>query len=486
VVPELLLFVASLRGGLARIVGLRWASVGRFDLAVPAVLAAVVWTAVPQLGGQVFGIPFWAAWLVGTAVVLAAIVAATSVPRVPRPAPGQPGEPEGGPEPAPGQPGGSARSRPGTRRPTLGLVLVVGIVVSWVLYDAAFWGNTNRLYDLNVYLGAAGRWLDGGQPYMTGAVTSWPSSARSDFFLYPPPLLPVFGLLSRLPEVPVDAGWVVFLVACAYWSYRLLGLPRIWSLALLAFPPMAVGFESGNVASLTFLLFVTSIRAGGALVVDGLFKVQTGVAALWLVRQRRWRGLLAGAVVVAAIALFTLPLVGLDSWRAWWDGLGYRAASQAAVPGLYGYSYAGLLPGELFAGISIGVVLLALLFRGRPGLAALGLATIFASPALWPHGFVFALPAALMLENGAAVWLLLGAGAFGSNMWLLFYGAWLAVIAARRLPDGSLHPLAGTDGPWPSGRWLRPRRTGRSYGGPALSSSGPAATAAERISGGLG
>jgi len=79
----------------------------------------------------------------------------------------------------------------------------------------------------------------------------------------------------------------------------------------------------------------------------------------------------------------------------------------------------------------------------------LGLASILASPALWPHGFVFALPAVLMLESGPAVWLVLGAGAFGPNMWLLFVAGWVAVLGARRLPAGRLHPLGGTDGPWP-------------------------------------
>jgi hypothetical protein len=281
-------------------------------------------------------------------------------------------------------------------------------------------------------------------------VTAWPSTPGADFFLYPPPLLPVFAALSKVPEGPVDVAWVAFLIACAYKSYRILGLPRVWGLALLAFPPVAIGFESGNVASLTFLLFAAGARAGSALVVDGLFKTQTGLPALWLIRQRRWRAILAGAAVVAAVVLATLPLVGLHSWQDWWAGLGYRAASQAAVPALYGYSYAKEYPSWAFAAISAALVVAALLFRGRRGLAALGLASIFASPALWPHGFVFALPALLMLENGAAVWLVLGAGSVGPNMWHLFNVAWIAVLAARRLPSGALHPLAGTDGPWPN------------------------------------
>jgi hypothetical protein len=428
----LLLGLMSARGWLARIIALRWARVGPFDLAVPAAIAIVIWTAIPQLGSEVAGIPFWAAWIVITAALVAALRLGLGLAT----ARGQ----------ATAGPARDARSS------VLGPILVVGVVVSWLLYE------TIHLYDLDVYLGAAARWLDGGQPYMAAPVTAWQSNPRLDFFLYPPPLLPVFAALSRLPDAPVSVGWVLFLVACAYKSFRILGLPRTWSLALLAFPPVAIGFESGNVASLTFLLFAAGARAGGTLVVDGLFKVQTGLPALWLVRQRRWRGIVAGIAVIAAAALITLPLVGLDSWWAWWDGLGYRAASQAAVPAQFGYSYAGVMPGAAFAAVSVAVVALALLFRGRPGLAAMGLATIFVSPALWPHGFVFALPALLMLEDGAAVWLMLGAGAFGPNMWLLFYGGWVAVVAARRLPAGRLHPLAGTDGPWPNPMARRPIR----------------------------
>jgi hypothetical protein len=416
----LLLLPASLRVWLARIVGLRWARIGRFDLAVPAAIVVVVWTTAPQLGRDAGGIPFWVAWIVATAAIVTPL---RLWPRLRH---------------------GAAPANP------LGLTLVVGIVVSWVIYDILFWGQTLQLYDLEVYLGSASRWLDGGQPYLAATLTAWPATPQSDFFLYPPPLLPVFAALSRFPSGPVDLGWFAFLVACAYKSYRLLGLSRTWSVALLAFPPVAIGFESGNIASLTFLLFVAGLRTGGTLIVDGFFKVQTGLPALWLIRQRRWRGILAGTAVVAAIVLVTLPLVGLDSWRAWWEGLGYRATSQSAVPSLYGYSYARELPGYVYTGISVALVGVALVLRGRSGLAALGLASIFASPALWPHGFVFALPALLMFENGTLVWMVLGAGAIGPNMWHLFSGGWIAVLAARRFPSGHLQPLAGTDGPWPS------------------------------------
>lgn len=423
------LMVAA-RDWLARVADLRWARVGGLNLAVPAAAGLVVFNAVPQLGRDLWGVPFWLAWIVATAAAAAALLAADRI--------------------------GGTNRKPGLMGP--GMLLLAGIVASWVLYDLLFWQQPNNLYDLNVYLGSAGRWLDGGHPYMTAAVSSWPSGPRNDFFLYPPPLLPVFGLLSRLPDAPVALGFTAAMVACAYKATRCLGLSRTYSLAMLTFPPVMIGFESGNIASLTFLLFAAAVRSGGTLVVDGLFKVQAGAPALWLIRGRRWRGVLTGSVAVLAVVLVTLPIVGLDSWRAWLDSLGYRATSQAAVPALYGYSYAKLLPGEVYSLLCAAFLGLALLFRGRPGLAALGLVSIFASPSLWPHGFVFALPAVLMLESGAAVWMILGAGAFGPNMWLLFMAGWVAILGARRMPAGRLHPLQGSDGPWPRPTGLGPVR----------------------------
>jgi hypothetical protein len=463
VVQGLLSFVAAGRGWLANLASLRWAWPGGLDLAVPAALVLVVAYAVPQLGRDVAGIPFWLAWFLATAAVVLGLRAvgwtaranaasattttarAASTPAIPVPA-----TPRAAAEAA--LSGRASLARPDfalRRLTTLQLALIVQIAVAWVLYDILLWLPASHLYDLNVYLGASERWMNGGGAYMSAVLAEWPSSARADFFLYPPPLLPLFAMLSQLPAAPVAAAWTAFQLACWYRAFRILGLAPNLSLLLLAFPPVMIGLESGNVAGLTFLLFVAAVRAGGALVVDGIFKVQSGIPVLWLLRQRRWRGLLAGTAAISAIVLLTLPLAGVDAWRAWWAGLGYRASSQALADALYGYSYAKSLPAPLFVAACAALTAVALAFRGRRGLAALGLASIFASPALWPHGFVFALPAVLMLESGTAVWLVLGAGAFGPNMWLLFGGGWLAVLAARRFPAGSLHPLAGTDGPWP-------------------------------------
>lgn len=419
------------RSVLARMLGLGWLRPGRVGLAVPIALGLVVVASASQLGETVVaGVPFWVAWpVVAIAIYVLGVVAA------------------GLPSAAAGQDGRGSRRNPASDR--LGFLLVAAVLALWLVYDAAYL-QRSHLYDLNVYLDSASRWLDGGRPYMPSVQPSWPSSASKDFFLYSPPLLPFFALLSRLPGPAVELGWTLAMVWCGYRAFRVLGLSRGMSLAWLAFPPVMIGFESGNVASLTFLLFVLAVRAGGNLIVDGLFKTQSVVPALWLLRERRWRGLLAGVAIVALIVVATLPLVGVAAWQAWWASLGYRAATQVNAPSLYGYSVASWLPGAAFVLLGLALVVLALLFRGRRGLAALGLASIFVSPSLWPHGFGFALPAVLTLESGVAVWAVLGAGALGGNMWLLFWAGWLAVVAARRLPRGSIHPLAGTDGPWPA------------------------------------
>ncbi len=149
-----------------------------------------------------------------------------------------------------------------------------------------------------------------------------------------------------------------------------------------------------------------------------------------------------------------MPLTGIGAWQDWLAALGYRADSQSAVPSLYGNSLAQSLPGLAFGLIALALVVAALLFLGRRGLAAFGLASIFASPSLWPHGFVFALPAALMLESGILVWILLGAAALNPNYWLLFYAGWLALLAGKETVDRS-HPMSGTRGPWTGRRKAR-------------------------------
>ncbi|MGZ6340139.1 MAG: hypothetical protein ACXWNG_07215 [Candidatus Limnocylindrales bacterium] len=61
----------------------------------------------------------------------------------------------------------------------------------------------------------------------------------------------------------------------------------------------------------------------------------------------------------------------------------------------------------VFALVAIGVTLLALMSHERHVLGRLSLSSVVASPSLWSHGFVFAIPAFLELR-GPWFWLVAG------------------------------------------------------------------------------
>jgi hypothetical protein len=259
-------------------------------------------------------------------------------------------------------------------------------------------------------------------------------------------------LAARLPAGLAAGSFAIGMATCGVLAYRTLGLSWRWAVLLLAFPPMAKGIESGNVANLTFLLLAAGVRWGPPLVLGTLFKVQNVIPAAWLVRERRWRDLIVGVAVVSAICLLTLPLVGIGSWSAWLAGLGFRQQSQVNLPILYGNSLALVMPTVLFVAVSAAAVLGALALRGRRGLAGLGLASIVASPSLWLHGFVMCVPALLAMP-ATAVWLGLGFATIGGlGLWAMFGVAVVGLVAGRwesPHPPGTLHPLGGRRGPWP-------------------------------------
>jgi hypothetical protein len=329
--------------------------------------------------------------------------------------------------------------------------LIVGVLAFWAIADAnilnGFAGSGFGLYDLHVYLAGGERYLAGANPYLAAPLTSLPPSADVDPFLYPPVFLPLFGALAHLPIAVVSVGWVALLFAAGLLALRLIGLPWLLAVVFLFFPPLFKGVDSGNVANVVFLLFAAGGYIGPLLVFGGLLKLQAAVPPLWLVRERRWGALVIGLVLVGLFAAVFVFALGTELWADWLRGLVFREASQHNVPILYGDSLARFLPIWAFVVLAVAAVALALIPAGRRGLAAMGLASVVATPSLWPHGFPLALPALLYLD-APLFWLAVGMGSVGfGRWWLVVFGA-AAVIGSRVSPidreaDGVFGP-----GPW--------------------------------------
>ena len=325
------------------------------------------------------------------------------------------------------------------------------------------WQNSSGggLRDFNLYLNAGADFLAGRSPYTTVALHHYPKGGLEHLpFLYAPPTLPIFGLLSAMPQALASMLWVGGSVALVVLALRAFGLSWRWTLLAFLWTPLEQGLFVGNVAVPSVALLALGLRFGPALVFGPLFKPQNGIVALWLLRERAWRSLAAGLLALAALFVLLLPLTGIDLWRQWIQGLLAYQQSEQYLPGLYGVGLGKFLPMWQVIAIAGVVTLGAFLGRGRDGLARFSLASVIASPSLWSHGFLFAIPAVLRLRGP---WFWLVAGMLCAGQWpgpQLALGlaavAWFVPWLRRSEADASdasvsrsPHPLGSAIEPWP-------------------------------------
>jgi hypothetical protein len=301
------------------------------------------------------------------------------------------------------------------------------------------------LRDLGIYLRAGQHYLAGTPVYLQAPMTERPADLTNYPFLYPPLTLPVFGLLSLLPVSMAQALWLGCSLCLALLAFRILGLPPRWLPFVALWPPLFQGLWVGNVAVPALALFALGPWLGAGLVAGAVFKSYTGIAALWLVRERRWSQLSSGVAAIAVLALLTLPIVGVSAWQAWIEGLRLYQISQENVPVLYGFGLPRFVPLWVFVALAAAAVLAALRATGREGLARLGTATIVASPSLWGHGLLMAVPSMLNLR---ALWLWLAIGITSAPDGLQWWCA-IALIVASWFVPGLRRPAAAGGGPWP-------------------------------------
>jgi hypothetical protein len=372
------------------------------------------------------GIPYWVVWIGATAVTLGGGTALVARLRPARP----------------------------RLRPVEALAAIA--VVAMVLTDVTMaW---QPLRDLAIYLDAGHHFLDGAPVYTQTPLTAQPVDRSLYPFVYPPCTLPLFALLAALPGPIAGAIWVAGSAGLALAAMRLFGLPRRWLLPVLLWPPFFEGLWVGNVAMPALAFFALAPWLGAGLLLGAVFKSYTGLAALWLVRERCWAQAEAGLLILLGLVVATLPFTGLGLWSDWLGGLSAYQTSQGLVPALYGFGLARFMPFALYAVLAVLALLGALRPRGLESLARLGTATVVASPSLFGHGLLMAVPSILSLR---APWLWLAVGLLSTPDGLPWWLAVAVVAASWALPGLRNAPAGGSAESLPAGEPLHPLGTGQ-------------------------
>ena len=243
----------------------------------------------------------------------------------------------------------------GTGRPVLVRALRDGLSIAGVLMLlVTFIAGGSPGYDFYAYWS-----VDPSDPY----------AVKEGFgaFHYAPPLVWLAGPLKLLPWPLAYWLWFAFLFAVLVW------LARDWSLAWLAFPPVAVELYHGNIHLLIGAALVLSMRWPIAYAFLVLSKVAPGVTAIWWVVRREWRNLAIGlgaAGAVVAVSFLTSP----STWFSWVEHISSesnQAFNLIPIPLLVRLPIAALV--AVVAGLT-----------NRSWL--LPIAALLALPLLWVHG----------------------------------------------------------------------------------------------------
>ena len=346
------------------------------------------------------------------------------------------------------------------------LALMMCLIALHNLITGYPWG-----VDVVIPLRAAARWLAGDQPFLASSFLAGPGYDLP--YLYPPFVLPFVAVFTALPQDLVIGAWLLISLAAAIFACRRLAIPWLAVPFLLVWPPFTEGLVGGNVQVVVFAAFVALFwrKRGPAEPIhdfqplerdlaeparpgfrgglrDGL--LATAIGALkasqiqpWLYLLRRsWRAAAAGAVVLAGLALLTLPLLGTRVWFDWLAQLG-RANDPNWI--LAGDGIARFMPwwvGDLVALASLALVFVV---PKRYAGAWIGLLAVVGSPSLRVFGLLFALPAMLVVRREIAlVAALLIASYTFEGWWLAMAMVGGSLLLGRWVP-GLLEPIAPGD-----------------------------------------
>jgi arabinofuranan 3-O-arabinosyltransferase len=243
---------------------------------------------------------------------------------------------------------------------------------------------------------------------------------------YPPTFLFVAAALAGLPYLAAEVLWLAATLPAYLAAIRAVMGERIGILLGFAFPGVIWNISAGQNGFLTAAL-IGGIVANLASrpVLSGMclglltYKPQFGLMfPLVLALEGRWRVIAAAAVTAALLVAASLAAFGIESWRAFIEWMpvttaavfGDGRAGLNKLQSLFGIvrwlggsmTAAWVAQGALTAGLAM-----ALFFvnrqriRGEVKAAALGVATLLATPYLYIYDFpVLAIPLALLVRLG--------------------------------------------------------------------------------------
>jgi hypothetical protein len=142
-------------------------------------------------------------------------------------------------------------------------------------------------------------------------------------FLYSPVIAQLFDLFGAVPWWVFLWLWIGAMLAAVIW------LGGRWTLALLAFPPVALELYHGNIHVFMAVALALGFVHPWAWSFVLLTKATSGVGLLWFVVRREWRQLGIALGVTAAIAAISF-LIAPALWTEW---IGFIAQDAAGTPG---------------------------------------------------------------------------------------------------------------------------------------------------------
>ena len=315
-----------------------------------------------------------------------------------------------------------AATRPGRVEPKTVLAATAAILGLAFLALAAvsFAGSAGQAFDLDAYLAAAERVAAGGTPYQPETLNGPYQPGPAGLYLYPPPFAVLMVPAAALPAGLAVSIWVVLHIAALIVAAAVMPVAawiRAAAFAVAAFSlPTLLDLNRGNVS--TFVLLASAVAwrwqgrpTGSAGLAASLLvrPTQAVVLLAWLVR-RRWRDIALTLVILAVVALATLPWVGIGSYVEFATVL-RNAGSFTGIPRNVDLASATAMLGfgaplpqlAFVAGAAVAVACLLLAARrdAETSLVTAFGAALLLSPLLWAHYLVeLLIPAAFLASRG--------------------------------------------------------------------------------------